>query len=79
MNYAIKGQGALQTYKSIEKQDPGAENALVMGPWIHGGWGYAKYDDPTLIPFKQEDKYLLKKEREYLFVRKLHILGICMK
>jgi len=30
--------GALNTYKSVEKQSPGANNILVMGPWFHGGW-----------------------------------------
>jgi putative CocE/NonD family hydrolase len=30
--------GALNTYKYIEKQSPGAYNILVMGPWFHGGW-----------------------------------------
>ena len=30
--------GALQTYKSIEEQNPNANNILVMGPWYHGGW-----------------------------------------
>jgi putative CocE/NonD family hydrolase len=30
--------GALGTYQSIEKQDPGIFNVLVMGPWFHGGW-----------------------------------------
>jgi putative CocE/NonD family hydrolase len=30
--------GALQTYKAIEKNNPGAYNILVMGPWFHGGW-----------------------------------------
>ena len=31
-------QGALSTYRAIEKQNPGTSNALVMGPWVHGGW-----------------------------------------
>jgi len=31
--------GALNTYKAIEKQNPGATNRLVMGPWTHGTWG----------------------------------------
>ena len=31
--------GALNVYKSIEKMNPGASNRLVMGPWLHGGWG----------------------------------------
>ena len=30
--------GALNTYKSIEKQSPDNNNHLVMGPWTHGGW-----------------------------------------
>jgi putative CocE/NonD family hydrolase len=31
--------GTLKTYKAVEEQNPGAFNALVMGPWRHGGWG----------------------------------------
>ena len=30
--------GALQTYASIEKQSPGNNNRIIMGPWTHGGW-----------------------------------------
>jgi len=30
--------GALETYKSIEKQSLNSKNTLVMGPWFHGGW-----------------------------------------
>ena len=30
--------GALNTYQSIEKQNPKLSNRLVMGPWVHGGW-----------------------------------------
>jgi putative CocE/NonD family hydrolase len=30
--------GALRTYEAIEKQSPGNENRLVMGPWTHGAW-----------------------------------------
>ena len=30
--------GALNTYRHIEKQNPGIFNVLVMGPWFHGGW-----------------------------------------
>jgi len=59
--------GALHTYKSIEKQDPDAKNALVMGPWTHGGWAYPNYNDPSLIPFKEENKYFFQKEIEYPF------------
>jgi hypothetical protein len=30
--------GALRTYEWTEKQNPGAYNILVMGPWCHGCW-----------------------------------------
>ncbi|MGH9944340.1 MAG: CocE/NonD family hydrolase [Pyrinomonadaceae bacterium] len=30
--------GALKTYDSIERKNPGIYNVLVMGPWFHGGW-----------------------------------------
>ena len=30
--------GALRTYEAIEKQSPGNDNHLIMGPWTHGGW-----------------------------------------
>jgi putative CocE/NonD family hydrolase len=38
--------GALNTYKSVEKQNPNINNILVMGPWFHGGW--ARSDGDTL-------------------------------
>jgi putative CocE/NonD family hydrolase len=31
--------GAWATYKALEKQNPGASNRIVMGPWYHGQWG----------------------------------------
>jgi hypothetical protein len=30
--------GTLEVYRGIEKQNPGIQNTLVMGPWSHGGW-----------------------------------------
>jgi hypothetical protein len=30
--------GTFHTYQSIEKNNPGVNNSLVIGPWIHGGW-----------------------------------------
>ncbi len=30
--------GALKTYQTIEKNNPGITNHLVMGPWCHGCW-----------------------------------------
>ncbi len=36
--------GALETYKTIEKTNPGVSNMLVMGPWFHGGWARSDGD-----------------------------------
>lgn len=36
--------GPLQTYAAIERNNPKAENTLVMGPWPHGGWVRGKGD-----------------------------------
>lgn len=36
--------GALNTYKTIERVNPGIYNKLVMGPWFHGGWSRADGD-----------------------------------
>ena len=30
--------GALETFKKAEANNPPANNHLVMGPWVHGGW-----------------------------------------
>ncbi len=30
--------GPVRTYRAIERNNPGIFNALVIGPWVHGGW-----------------------------------------
>jgi putative CocE/NonD family hydrolase len=40
--------GPFNTYRSIEDQNPGIFNVLVMGPWSHGAW--LVYDGQTLGP-----------------------------
>ena len=30
--------GPVNIYHSIEKNNPGIDNTIVMGPWYHGGW-----------------------------------------
>ena len=30
--------GPLQTYKTVERNNPGIVNHLIMGPWCHGCW-----------------------------------------
>lgn len=46
--------GALNTYKSVEKQSPGAYNILVMGPWFHGGWSRSDGDALGDVRFRSK-------------------------
>ena len=34
--------GPLSIYKTIEKNNPKAQNTIVMGPWAHGDWAREK-------------------------------------
>jgi putative CocE/NonD family hydrolase len=36
--------GVLSTYRAVEKNNPGIDNTLVMGPWPHGGWNRSDAD-----------------------------------
>src|SRR5579863_6988284 len=39
-------QGPFSTFHAIDKNNSGIFNALVVGPWVHGGWG--RYDGDHL-------------------------------
>jgi hypothetical protein len=30
--------GPMSIYRTIERENPGTQNVLVVGPWLHGGW-----------------------------------------
>lgn len=45
--------GALATYASIEKQNKGNDNRLVMGPWTHGAWARGNVDRYAGMSFGQ--------------------------
>ena len=70
--------GTFSTYKSIEKQNPSANNILVMGPWYHGGWvrstgasfGDIEFGQPTSLQYQERFelpffKYYLKGMGEF--------------
>lgn len=39
-------QGPFTVFHSVDKYNPGIFNGLVVGPWVHGGWG--RYDGDHL-------------------------------
>ena len=59
--------GALQTYKTIEKQSPKTNSTLVMGPWVHGGWSRGNGDFLGDIGFKQKTSAFYRDSIEFPF------------
>jgi len=57
--------GTLHTYDAIERQNPGAYNILVMGPWVHGGWarrdgdalGNVRFDSSTSLFYREQIEF----------------------
>jgi uncharacterized protein len=59
--------GALNTYKTIEKSTPGAQNTLVMGPWFHGGWSRSDGDALGFVKFGSKTAEFYRNEIEFPF------------
>ncbi|WP_336516762.1 CocE/NonD family hydrolase [Pollutibacter soli] len=59
--------GALETYRAIEKQNPGADNKLVMGPWTHGAWASPNWSRYAGINFDQNTSKFYQDSIETVF------------
>ncbi|NIJ53364.1 CocE/NonD family hydrolase [Dyadobacter arcticus] len=59
--------GALKTYAAIEKQTPGNNNRLVMGPWTHGGWAAATWKSFAQYQFGADVNKYYQEEIETKF------------
>jgi putative CocE/NonD family hydrolase len=59
--------GALNTYKTIEQNSPGANNTLVMGPWYHGGWSRSDGDALGNVRFGSKTAVFFREEIEFPF------------
>jgi putative CocE/NonD family hydrolase len=57
--------GPMSIYRTVEANNPGIENTLVVGPWLHGGWasmegdflGCIGFDDKTSLTFQREVQF----------------------
>ncbi|MGN6616876.1 MAG: CocE/NonD family hydrolase, partial [Ilyomonas sp.] len=58
--------GALKTYEAIEKQTPGNNNRLIMGPWSHGAWARNEWRSFGNYDF-EEDVNRKFKQMQYEF------------
>ncbi|MGV3539986.1 MAG: CocE/NonD family hydrolase, partial [Rufibacter sp.] len=61
--------GALETYKTIEKNNPKTYNTLVMGPWFHGGWARSNGQTLGNVSFSQKTSEFYQPQIEARFFR----------
>jgi putative CocE/NonD family hydrolase len=59
--------GALQTFKSIDKNNPESRNILVMGPWRHGGWHRSEGESLGDINFNSKTSIYFREQIEFPF------------
>jgi hypothetical protein len=59
--------GAIKTYQTVEKQNPGIFNMLVMGPWRHGGWSRSDGESLGNIHFGAKTALFYQKNMEEAF------------
>ncbi len=62
--------GSFKTYQTIERQNPTANNVLVVGPWIHGGWASGDGDKLGSVPFGSKTAAFYRAEIEFPFFEK---------
>lgn len=66
--------GSFKTYESIESRNPGVNNVLVVGPWIHGGWASGDGDKLGEVPFGSKTGAFYRAEIEFPFFER-HLKG----
>jgi hypothetical protein len=61
--------GALNTYKEIERNNPGIFNVLVVGPWFHGGWSRGDGDKLGAVSFHAKTAEFYRDHIELPFLK----------
>ena len=59
--------GPLETYRAVERLNPRNQNALVVGPWLHGGWASMPGDALGDIRFGSATGDHYRRDIEYPF------------
>jgi uncharacterized protein len=59
--------GTLNSYRAIEKENPGISNRLVMGPWCHGCWAREDYSSLGSIQFGSNTSGYYQEKIEKVF------------
>jgi putative CocE/NonD family hydrolase len=66
--------GPLKVYESVEKQSPGANSMLVMGPWFHGQWEQNEGDHLGDVRFGSKTSLFYREHIEFAFFE-THLKG----
>jgi len=66
--------GALETYKWVERLNPGITNQLVMGPWTHGQWSGGDGERVGDVSFRAKTSEHYRDKIELPFFRR-HLKG----
>jgi uncharacterized protein len=66
--------GALETYRNVEANSPGATNILVMGPWAHGQWSYGGGEALGNVRFNSKTSDFYREHIEFPFFE-FHLKG----
>ncbi len=59
--------GALETFKKVEATSRGRNNVLVMGPWLHGGWGGGGGESLGDVSFNSKTSAFFREQIEFPF------------
>ena len=59
--------GALHTFAAADKQSPGGDVKLVMGPWFHGGWARGDGDHLGNVWFDGKQSLFYREKIEFPF------------
>ncbi|HKQ08417.1 MAG TPA: CocE/NonD family hydrolase [Blastocatellia bacterium] len=59
--------GPFHTYRAVEKNNPGATNLLVMGPWSHGGWARGDGDKLGNLNFGVKTAAFFREQIQFPF------------
>lgn len=66
--------GALETYRWVERLNPGITNQLVMGPWTHGQWSGGDGEKVGDVSFRAKTSEHYRDKIELPFFRR-HLKG----
>jgi putative CocE/NonD family hydrolase len=59
--------GAINTYKTLAKNNPSTPIYFTMGPWVHGGWSYGQGDHLGDIDFGGSTGPFYREKIEFAF------------